>query len=263
MRYPWRCPARCPASFATLLLAACLLAACSDTIVRVPPPQASPAGLLAARQLVLVITPAWDAPSGGMRAFSRPGPDAPWREDIPETAVGVGRSGLGWGRGLHGEPRTDGPAKREGDGRAPAGAFLLPLAYAAPGAPGSPSFTVLPSSADLLCVDDAASTHYNRIVDKTAAVQDWNSSEDMLRPDGLYRQVVLVDHNVSPATPGGGSCIFLHIRRGPDSPTAGCTAMDATALEALVAWLDSSAAPVLVQLPMMEYQRLRDAWRLP
>lgn len=258
-----RRPARCLARLAALLLTACLLAACSDRIVRVPPPQTAPAGLRAARQLVLVLTPAWNAPSGEMRAFSRPGPDAAWREDIPETPVGVGRSGLGWGRGLHGEPRADGPAKREGDGRAPAGAFLLPQAYAAPGAPGSPAFTVLPSSADLVCVDDAASAHYNRIVDKAAVAQDWNSSEDMLRPDGLYRQVVLVDHNVSPVTPGGGSCIFLHVRRGPDSPTAGCTAMEAISLEALVAWLDASAAPVLVQLPMMEYQRLRDVWRLP
>ena len=53
------------------------------------------------------------------------------------------------------------------------------------------------------------------------------------------------------------------IWRGPDRPTAGCTSMDPAALEALVAWLDAGAAPVLVQLPEVDYQRLREVWRLP
>ncbi len=255
---------RSEARLAVLLaLAACLLAACSRTIVRVPPPDVPPAGLTAARQLVLVVTPSWDAPAGTLTAYARPAPGAAWTPALAETPAGVGRGGLGWGRGLHGGPRADGPAKREGDGRAPAGLFALPLAYAAPGAPGSPAFTVLPSSAGLVCVDDAASAHYNRIVDTAAVPRDWTSAEDMLRPDGLYRQALLVDHNPAPAAPGGGSCIFLHVRRGPDAPTAGCTALDAASLEALVAWLDAGAGPVLAQLPLVEYQRLREVWGLP
>lgn len=245
-----------------LLAALCLLASCSRNIVRVPPPETVPAGLAEARQLVLVVTPSWDAPYGTLRAYYRGMTGATWGQALPETPVGVGRSGLGWGRGLHGGPRSDGPAKREGDGRAPAGAFSLPQAYAAPGAPGSPGFPVRTITPALQCVDDTASAHYNRVVD-AATARDWNSSEEMLRPDGLYRQVVLVDHNVSPVEPGAGSCIFLHIRRGPDAPTAGCTAMDRGYLEALVSWLDAGTGPVLVQLPEVEYQRLREAWNLP
>ncbi len=252
-----------PLALAALLFALWLSAGCARHVTRVPPQETVPEGLAQARQLVLVVTPSWDAPAGTLRAYYRGMAGADWGQALPEIPVNVGRSGLAWGRGLSGGPRGDGPAKREGDGRAPAGIFALPGAFAEPGAPGSRAFSVRPSSPSLVCVDDVASAHYNRVVDAAATPRDWNSAEEMQRPDGLYRQVVLVDHNVSPTTPGAGSCIFLHIWRGPDRPTAGCTSMDPAALEALVAWLDAGAAPVLVQLPEVDYQRLREVWRLP
>ena len=69
----------------------------------------------------------------------------------------------------------------------------------------------------------------------------------MRRTDGQYDWVVVVDHNESRA-PGAGSCIFLHVWRGPRSPTAGCTAMPKQTLAALMRWIDPEAA-VLVVLP--------------
>jgi D-alanyl-D-alanine dipeptidase len=211
-----------------------------------------------ARQLVLVVTPGWEATAGTLRRFTRAG--AGWREEGAPIPVVVGRSGLGWGRGLHPEG-LDGPTKREGDGRAPAGVFFLTEAfgYAEGAATGLPYLHATPG---LECVDDAASAHYNEVLDRDTVAVDWASHEEMRRPDDLYRLGVVVAHN-RPAEPGAGSCIFLHVWSGPRTTTSGCTAMTGGAMDAVAAWLDAAAAPVLVQLPVAEYDRLRTAWALP
>jgi hypothetical protein len=85
----------------------------------------------------------------------------------------------------------------------------------------------------------------------------------MGRKDDLYRFVVWVGHNDAPVVPGGGSCIFLHLRAGPDATTAGCTAFEPEPMERLLRWLDPTARPVLVQLPDPEFRRRGAAWALP
>jgi L,D-peptidoglycan transpeptidase YkuD (ErfK/YbiS/YcfS/YnhG family) len=194
-----------------------------------------------------------------MRASAR----SAWRQVGAPVPIVVGRSGLGWGRGLHGAgapPGADGPGKAEGDGRSPAGVFLLTEAFGY--APGDSVRSGLPyrrATADLECVDDPASALYNRVVTRPAA-PDYTSHEEMRRADDLYRVGVVVAHN-DPAVPRGGSCIFLHQWGGPRSTTSGCTALAPAPLDALVAWLRPGA--VLVQLPDAQYRRLRRPWRLP
>ena len=238
-----------------------------------PIPQAS-------RQLVLVTTAGWTATDGTLRRYERDG--GAWRPVGEPVPVVVGRGGLGWGRGLHGAPPPDAPWKAEGDGRAPAGAFALSAAfgYAEAEPTGLPYLQSTPS---VQCVDDAASPAYNLVLDREAARPalaggaGWASHEEMRRRDGLYRIGVVVAHNGSgvgpgvlaapPAgpvpVPGGGSCIFLHVWRGPGTTTAGCTAMPDAALADVLAWLDADAAPVLVQLPESAAERLGAGWGLP
>jgi D-aminopeptidase len=72
-----------------------------------------------------------------------------------------------------------------------------------------------------------------------------------------------VGHNDAPVVPGGGSCIFLHLRDGPDSTTAGCTAFEKEPMERLLRWLDPAARPVLVQLPDAEHRARALDWGLP
>jgi L,D-peptidoglycan transpeptidase YkuD (ErfK/YbiS/YcfS/YnhG family) len=216
-------------------------------------------------QAVVVLTDGWDATAAVLQRYERSSPEAEWRAVGSSIDVMVGRTGLAWGRGVHGEV-GDGPVKREGDGKAPAGIFRLGPAFGY--APvDSVSFVRLPyvgTDASVECVDDVRSRAYNRLVDRdTIAAPDWTSHEEMRRHDGIYRLGVWVDHNVAPVEPGGGSCIFLHIWRGPGVPTIGCTSMAAAELEALLGWLDSRARPVLVQAPRGEYGRLRAALDLP
>jgi D-alanyl-D-alanine dipeptidase len=178
----------------------------------------------------------------------------------------VGRAGLGWGTGLHDGAPLDGPTKREGDGRAPAGVYRLSSAfgYAAAGEVPWIRLPYFPSDASIECVDDLRSRHYNRRVDRDTIPQpDWSSHEEMRRTDALYEWGVWVDHNSSPPAPGGGSCIFLHVWAGPGVATSGCTSMAAENLREVLAWLDPRARPVLVQLPRDAYGALRTAWELP
>jgi D-alanyl-D-alanine dipeptidase len=108
------------------------------------------------------------------------------------------------------------------------------------------------------CVDDVKSQHYNRIVDRLAvAAPDWNSSEQMLRPDELYHWGIYIDHNANPTRPGGGSCIFLHIWRGAGQGTVGCTAMPAEDIKQLIEWFDPAKSPLLVQMPRDQYDQVR------
>ncbi|MEF3696140.1 L,D-transpeptidase family protein [Desulfolutivibrio sp.] len=220
------------------------------------------------RQLVLVVTRDYDSITGVLAFFERDSAGAPWRRVIAPFPVTVGRSGLAFGRGLHGDgPSLPGiPAKHEGDGKAPAGAFALTMGFSYdPKALGfSPNMPMHTVTADTICVENSDSRKYNMVFNEsTAGPADWSGPDRMLRPDGLYKNGLFVAHNTDPAAPGAGSCIFIHSWRGPDSPTAGCTAMEPGRVAALLRLLDAAKSPVMVQLPREARDRLAGAWGLP
>lgn len=237
--------------------AACVPARVASAKTKVKSP------LAGSRQVILVTTPDWDSVRGTLRRFERKSAGASWTQVGGDFEIVVGRSGLGWGAGLV-ETEGDGPSKREGDGRAPAGVFTLTRAFgfASAGEADWLRMPYTPLTSGVECVDDTASAHYNRVLDRSGVkAADWNSSEHMREVEG-YRWGVVVAHNAR-AVPGQGSCIFLHVWAGPSKGTAGCTAMEQPNLETLLRWLDSRKRPLLVQLPESEYTRLRPIWKLP
>lgn len=218
-----------------------------------------------ARQLVLVTTPGWDSTSGELRRFEREG--SGWREVGAAAPISVGRTGLAWGIGLH-EPRADGPVKREGDGKAPAGVFAIGTAfgYAASARTG---IEYQAMTSDDWCIDVPESAYYNRIVDRSVVKAPGieKSTEPMRldihkNGDQRYREGFVIEHNAA-AKPFAGSCIFAHLWGTPGQVTAGCTAMAPDSMQALLAWLDRGRKPVFVQLPQAQYAQLRGAWNLP
>lgn len=225
------------------------------------------------RQVIVSTTADWDSTAAVLQRYELDG-DRGWRAVGVPVAAAVGRSGMGWGTGMHDgvddsgvrAPEGPHPVKREGDGRAPAGVFALSSAFGYADA-AEASWIRMPyvrSMASIKCVDDTHSRFYNRRVDRdTVAAPDWSSHEEMRRQDHLYRWGVWVDHNSSPPRAMGGSCIFLHIWSVPGAPTSGCTAMAEEDLRTLLAWLDPRARPVLVQLPRAQHARMRAAWGLP
>ena len=246
-----------------MTIVACLLLASSATRLGAQS-KTPPARLGVSRQLIVVTTPSWNATSGELRRFVRTNVRAPWRSVGGRVPIVVGRTGLAWGDSALATVSAE-PIKHEGDGRAPAGVFPLDTAFGFGTRAEMPwvhlPYASLQPGSD--CVDDTSSSHYNTVVDRGAVQKaDWNSAEHM-RSVNQYRLGVIVGYNAAPPRRGRGSCIFLHIWSGPSSSTAGCTAMEASELEAIMRWLDSSRRPTIVQLPAASYQRLRGAWQLP
>jgi L,D-peptidoglycan transpeptidase YkuD (ErfK/YbiS/YcfS/YnhG family) len=227
-------------------------------------------------QMIAVTTSDWNAVDGQLRRYERATPRETWSQVGEPISIVVGKNGLGWGIGVIAtddpEVRSaSDPVKKEGDGKAPAGVFALGTAFGYASQPlRGLKLPYLSLTASIKCVDDAGSKYYNRLVDRSTVAPDWNSSEDMRSTGELYRWGIVVGHNGmasevngNPSTPGGGSCIFLHIWRSSGQGTVGCTAMPQVELETLLTWLDPTRKPLLVQLPAPEYGRLIDRWKLP
>lgn len=216
-----------------------------------------------ANDLLTVVVDDWSATRATLTRYHRG--DHGWQR-IGEPWPGViGYTGAAWGSGLHGDGAPSGhpgPRKREGDGKSPAGVFMLTSAFGY--AATAPKNTKLPYTAALdaswQCVDDPKSTRYNQIFDSRGVTRDWKSAEPMRRGDAQYTWAIPVGHNPA-RTPGGGSCVFVHVWTGEGEPTTGCTAMAEPKMRELIATLDP--ATVLVLLPAASYRALAADWGLP
>lgn len=206
-------------------------------------------------QLIVVTTPDWDATKGMLTIHEKK--DGTWIAIGHPIPVVVGRTGLAWGNGLALPLRREGPIKKEGDGKAPTGLFALTSVFGYTGRPPTTRMPYITATLTVECVDDVASPHYNTIVDTRDVPKTWTSSETMLRRDNLYLEGVVVAHNSDPPVSGRGSCIFLHIWSGPDSSTAGCTAMNPKHMARLTRWLDASRHPLLLQLTQPQLDALQ------
>jgi len=56
-----------------------------------------------------------------------------------------------------------------------------------------------------------------------------------------------------------GSCIFIHVQKSKDAPTAGCTSMRLEDLKVIAKWLDREKNPILIQIPK---SRIEDVKKL-
>lgn len=222
-------------------------------------------------QLFVVTTADWRAVDGELRRFERAAAgEGRWKQVGGVVPVVVGRNGLAWAADQASQwasmRSSVGPIKREGDGKSPAGLFALGSAFGYAEKPDVSSLKLpyLQALPSVICVDDPASRHYNRIIDRAAVSDvDWQSAEQMRRDDNQYRLGVVVDHNYPATRPGDGSCIFLHIWEGPGKGTAGCTAMEAARMEEILKWIDAASNPLLIQLPDAEYRHWRQRFHLP
>jgi len=248
--------------FLAVCLVLSLLAACAH---RSAPASGEAMRWSNATQLILVTTPDWNTPAGTLRTFVRNG--SQWRQIGTATPVTIGRTGAAWGLGLNDVP-ADGPQKREGDGRSPAGVFAIGTAFGY-AANASTALPYAPMDANDYCIDVPDSALYNRIVDAGEVGADAvaGSTEPMRRDlhangDQRYRLGFVIEHNAA-ARPGAGSCIFAHLWKSPTDATAGCTAMADAQMERILAWLDPVRHPVFVLLPEAEYSKRASAWQLP
>ena len=177
-------------------------------------------------------------------------------------SVNIGKNGLAWGLGenkLTQKPKQK--LKYEGDKKAPIGVFKLTHIF---GYKKENNFNMpyLYADKNLICVDESDSKFYNKIVTKKG---DEKSFEYMRRDDHQYELGIVVQHNKN-AQKGRGSCIFIHVKKSENSPTAGCTAMSLNEIKKITSCLDEKKNPILIQIPkslgdevLTIYPQLRDS----
>ena len=199
----------------------------------------------ASEQLILIISNDFNVSHATLTRYEKV--DQQYRQVGQNIQVNIGRNGLGWGIGKAGfRPKSGEPLKKEGDGKAPAGIFKISKAFGYTKTLET-KMPYIQAGKELICVDDVTSQHYNQLLSLQKAAQP-KSFEWMRRKDDLYKMGLIVEHN-SAALKGAGSCIFFHIRKSEDAPTAGCSAMKEEDLFKIIKWLDPKKNPRVVQIP--------------
>ncbi len=205
--------------------------------------QSCPAPLASARKLVLVVPETWTSTTARLQRFTRRAPNAPWQpESGPESAL-VGKNGTGWSFAFQQFALPGEPQKREGDKRVPAGFFNIVRSFGfAPSArPG-----YLQITRDTVCVNDVRSPAYNRIAARGVIGPAVHGE-----PMGYvseYARGLLVDY---PTRVGGGSCIFIHIRKPTATGTGGCVALPEPELASLQDFAQGGAVLAIVPKPLL------------
>ena len=210
-------------------------------------------------QLIIVTSDSWNKIEGKMNVYEYK--NNKWQPVFMNIPIVTGRSGMAWGKGLHDSGFNKGKLKKEGDGNAPAGIYTLSGLFGYDDIRSK--MNSLKVDQNTFCVDDSKSPNYNRIVNTDTLRKDWDSAETMLMKSDVYKFGIFVDYNVKPVIPGSGSCIFMHIWSGKNSPTAGCTAMKEEDILKLIGFLDKTKNPILVQAPIVEYEQLKKYYKLP
>jgi L,D-peptidoglycan transpeptidase YkuD (ErfK/YbiS/YcfS/YnhG family) len=234
-----------------------------------------------ARQLVVVSTPDWDAAQGTLQLWVRANPTAAagWQRTELSARAWIGRAGSAWRSDRVGEEaaRLAGPRKREGDGRSPAGLFVLGglWGYAAQ-APRAVRLPYRTSDERDRCIDDSGSPDYNQLRRAPApgplasSSEPWQSAEHLRLPTDHYKLLVPIDYNgllgsgrKDPPRRGAGSCIFLHVAPPPGGGTAGCTALLEADLLRLLRALDPSSPILFLLLPVPAQAQAQRHWGIP
>jgi len=239
----------------------CLFAGHFDLASPNRPVEPKKTNLKGSRQLLVVVNNGWDDLRGTLYAFNKV--RGKWRLQFSNPIV-LGSKGIALGDGIV-KLNATGPIKHEGDKRSPAGIFSMGTAfgYAKKEDAGWIKNHYVQAFDTLICVDDAASPNYNKLVDKDTAKHDYNSFEYMHLKKVYYKWGLFINHNSDPVTPADGSCIFMHIWENELTGTDGCTAMAEKNMLRVLRWIDAERTPLLVQMPANVYKKLRRQFNFP
>lgn len=202
--------------------------------------------LSATQQVILVISDDFNASQGRLYTYEKNAQG--YKEVFEPFSVNLGRNGLAWGinQDTFVHAKYD-PQKYEGDGKSPAGIFTIKKSFGY-ATTNSGQLPYLHASDNLICIDDATASEYNTIQLENNPKEKYKSFEWMKREDDLYRLGLVVNYNQE-GIKNRGSCIFLHVQKSENAPTAGCTAMPIEALAKIINWLQDEPEPLLIQIP--------------
>ena len=203
--------------------------------------------VFAGEQIILVVGEEYNATKAKLYTFED------GTKVFEPIIVNVGKSGFGFGLGeVELFQKDKEPTKYEGDQKAPIGIFKLDAIF---GYQKDLKFKMpyIHAKKGVICVDDSDSEFYNRII-KEAKIKP-KSFEEMRRDDGQYELGVVVGHNKEQIKKRG-SCIFMHVQKAQDAPTAGCTSMTLEEIKKIASWLDESKNPILIQVTRAQLEEV-------
>lgn len=215
--------------------------------------------------LILAVPENWNSTSTRLQAYRREKGQNAWTAVTPSYTANLGRNGLAWGRGCH--PTQEGPQKREGDKKSPAGVFLLgSILYGSENKSPISEWRYRMITDRDLWIEDSQSTNYNRhlILSTHEEFPENHLYDQMRQNDPAHALKIFIRHNAPPdVRPHAGSAIFFHLSRGQDHPTTGCTTLVREDFETLFQNCTPKDHPVYVLLPKSAYLEWKSAWNLP
>lgn len=223
-----------------------------------------PEKLNQSQQLIVVVTSDFDSMTAYFQLFQRENNQKPWKAMGHSIPAILGRNGLAWGDELR-KYGLDRPFKQEGDGKTPAGVYLIRPAFGfVSNTPTGFKLPYLNIRSDTVCVNDPRSKYYNQIVNTNELVYlDWQTAEQMRDISG-YLWGAVINYNTKEKTPYAGSCIFLHVfKKESIGGTAGCITLREKDLYRLLLQLDIKLKPVILILPIKIYRSVQADWGLP
>jgi len=204
--------------------------------------------LYSSEQIILVLSENTNSSKAKLRCFEDN------RQIFKTMNVNLGKNGLAIGIGINSlKKNTKELLKYEGDKKAPIGIFNLTHIF---GYKKEHSFNMpyLHATKELICVDDSKHKNYNQIINMPEKKP--NSFEYMKRDDHQYELGIVVEHNKDQIKQRG-SCIFMHIEKFENAPTAGCTSMKYEDIKRIAKWLDLNKKPILIQVPKSKLKDIK------
>jgi L,D-peptidoglycan transpeptidase YkuD (ErfK/YbiS/YcfS/YnhG family) len=215
--------------------------------------------LYSSEQIILVVSDGFNSPKATLSCFED------GKKVFDTFEVNIGKNGLGLGIGKIELKKDDKEAlKYEGDKKAPIGIFDLTyvFGYEKELKIKMPYFH---ATKELICVDDSSSAYYNQIINirplghPLGQKEKPKSFEYMRRDDKQYELGIVVAHNEKQVQKRG-SCIFMHVQKSQDAPTAGCTSMSFENIKKIIAWLDKSKKPILIQITNSKIKEVKELY---
>jgi len=186
----------------------------------------------ATTQMITVSATQARTTSATLRVWRR-STDACWEQTFGPYTARVGWNGLRVNR-------------REGDGTTPIGTFpITPRMYGNAPNPGV-SFRYTRLRCGDWWVEDPRSRAYNTFQRVGCGVKPpfKVTTPDMSKSPHAYAYLAVIGFNMSPAVPGRGSGIFLHVQ--VHNSTNGCVSLPRPQLLRVLRWLRPSPAPQVV-----------------
>lgn len=133
--------------------------------------------------------------------------------------------------------------KVEGDKKSPTGIYTITQYFSK-----FPKFDAnlerIKVTSKTIWVDDPKDKMYNKYCEQNPASP--KQGEKLIRTDGQYDYVMVINYNTEQPVRGKGSAIFFHVWTRLGGGTAGCVAVEKQHILKIFKWIDATKHPIIL-----------------